>query len=143
MTSAQAIARLRRLAAALDRIPAASWFAEAVRAYEEGASSGQSLEAALGLTPGRGGEAWWAAERRARRDALLRDAWQQHFSAMGVVKGAAALASRAQRLRDVGWRREGRLLQPGDEALIAALQTGEPIPHARRIRDIVTAGSEI
>ncbi len=137
MDSAQSMARLRGLAAALQRIPAAAWFAEALACYEAGAEDGLTLDRALGLVPPRGGVSWWEAERRTRRDALIRAVREQHFADLGVTKAAQQIATRGRRLRAIDRNREGRVPAAGDELLIQALNTGAPFPKARRIEDII------
>ena len=142
MDSAQSIARLRSLAAALQRIPAAAWFAEALACYEIGAQDGLTLDRALGLVPPPGGEPWWDAERRTRRDAAIRALREQHFADLGVTRAAQQIATRGKRLQATAWQREQRQAAAGDELLIAALATGAPFPGARRIRDIIRSGNE-
>lgn len=142
MSNTDAIARLRSLATALARIPAAAWFAEAVARYEIEAEGGMSLDRALGLAAPAGGEPWWEAERRTRRDAAIRALREQHFADLGVTKAAQQIATRGKRLQATAWQREQRQAAAGDELLIAALATGAPFPGARRIRDIIRSGNE-
>ncbi|MGI4944431.1 MAG: hypothetical protein ACRYHQ_28380 [Janthinobacterium lividum] len=142
MDSAQSMARLRGLAAALQRIPAAAWFAEVLARYEAGAEDGLTLDRAFGLAPPAGGEPWWDAERRTRRDAAIRALHEQCFADLGVTKAAQQIASRGRRLQATAWQREQRQAVAGDELLIAALATGAPFPGARRIRDIIRSGNE-
>lgn len=137
MTSAQHIAHLRGLAAALSRIPVAAWFAEAFARYEAGAEDGMTLDRALGLVPPPGGEPWWEAERRTRRDTAIRALREQHFADLGVTKAAQQIASRGRRLAATRWDRDGRVPAAGDELLIQALATGAPFPGPRRIEDIL------
>lgn len=137
MDGVQAIAYLRSLAAALARVPAAARFTEAVACYEAGAQDGLTLDRALGLVPPPGGEPWWEAERRTRRDAAIRAVREQCFADLGLTKAAQQIATRGRRLQTTRWDREGRLPAPGDDLLIAALATGVPFPGERRIRDII------
>ena len=101
-----------------------------------------TLDRALGLVPPPGGEPWWEAERRTRRDAAIRALREQHFADLGVTQAAQQIASRGRRLQATRWDREGRIAAPGDELLIAALASGAPFPGARRIRDIISSGNE-
>jgi len=142
VSSTTAIARLRRLAAALARTPDAAWFAEAFARYEAEAQDGMTLDRALGLVPPPGGEPWWDAERRTRRDAAIRTVREQCFADLGLTRAAQQIATRGRRLQATRWDREGRLPAPGDDLLIAALATGAPFPGARRIRDIIRSGNE-
>ena len=136
------MARLRGVAAALARIPAAAWFAEAFAFYEARAEDGMTLDRALGLVPPPGGEPWWDAERRTRRDAAIRALREQCFADLGVTRAAQQIATRGRRLQATRWDREGRVPAEGDELLIQALATGAPFPGARRIRDIIRSGNE-
>lgn len=135
--STTAIAHLRGLAAALSRIPAAAWFAEAFARYEAEAEEGLTLDRALGLVPPLGGEPWWDAERRTRRDMAIRALREQHFADLGVTRAAQQIATRGKRLQATAWQRETRQPAAGDELLIKALATGAPFPGARRIEDIL------
>lgn len=140
--STASIAHLRSLAAALAHIPHAAWFVKAVARYEAEAEDGMTLDRALGLVPPPGGEPWWDAERRTRRDAAIRALREQHFADLGVTQAAKQIATRGKRLQATAWQREQRQAAAGDEFLIAALATGAPFPGARRIRDIITSGNE-
>ena len=70
-TPLDAVTQLRQVADAL-RAGAAGdagqWLAARLDAYLIGAKSGVTLEAALGIKVDVGGEAWWTAENRKRRD---------------------------------------------------------------------------
>lgn len=131
------MALLRGLAAALRHIPGMAWFPEALARYEAGAEDGLTLDRAFGLVPPRGGNSWWEAERRTRRDVLIRAARKQYFADLGVTKAAEQIALRGRRLRAIARNREGRVLVAGDELLMQALDTGVPFPKARRIEDII------
>lgn len=142
MDCAQSMAFLRSLAAALKRVPSAARFVEALALYEDGAEDGLTLDRALGLVPPRGGETWWSAERRMRRDAAIRAFRDQQFADLGVTKAAEQIARRGRRLQATRWDREGRVPAAGDDLLIQALATGVPFPGEKRIRDIIKSGSE-
>ena len=137
MTSTAAIAHLRRLAAALARIPDTAWFAEAFALYEAGAEDGMTLDRALGLVPSRGGEPWWAAERRSQRDAAIREVHAKHFADLGVTNAARQIAMRARRLQAIKRNREERMSAAGDDLLNEALNTGVPFPQVRQIQTII------
>ncbi len=136
-SSTAAIARLRRLARALDRVPAAAWFAEAVRAYEAGAANGLTLDHALGLTSPPGGAGWWEVERRARRDAALRAAHREQFSGLALTAAAREIARRAHRLQLAALRHEPEPPQPADVHLVDALASGAPIPGPRQLANVL------
>lgn len=137
MTSTAAIARLRKLAGVLERTRAAPWFAEALRTYELGAADGVTLDHVLGLTPPSGGDGWWEAEPRARRDAALRKVHRQHFGNLCITAAAREIGRRAQRLQLAALRREAEPPQPGDELLVDALASGVPIPRPRQLVNIL------
>ncbi len=137
MSSTTAIARLRTLAGVLERTRAAPWFVEALRTYERGAADGVTLDQVLGLTPPPGGDGWWEAEPRARRDAALRAVHRQHFGDLCITAAAREIGRRAQRLQLAALRREAEPPQPGDALLVDALASGVPIPRPRQLVNIL------
>lgn len=137
MSSTAAIARLRKLAGVLERTRAAPWFAEALRTYEAAAAEGVTLDQVLGLTPPPGGDGWWEAEPRARRDAALRAVHRQHFGDLCITVAAREIGRRAQRLHQAKLHDEAEPPQPCDALLVDALASGVPIPRTRQLVNIL------
>ena len=99
----QPIARLRRIAAALEggRLPEAcdrAWFCTAVREYETAAPAGGTFDRAAGLTPNRGRAPWWVEEARQRRDAAIRQMRDRLFPDLRRSEAAQQIARLNARL---------------------------------------------
>jgi hypothetical protein len=135
------IYQLRALAAALkagEPVPpgVARWAAQAIGEYEEGASTGLTLDRALGLLPARGELPWWRREALQRRNAILQQLHQAYFGELGVSVAATEIA----RLFARRVQRRGSDLRgfDGREALVdAALATGLGALSASRIETIL------
>ena len=144
--------RLARIAAAIkaSELPSATdraWLAESLEQYFAAAGQGVSLETAFGLTPGPGGVTWWAAERRDRRDALLRGVHGYHFADLTAPEAARAIHA--------AWRRYSRRqlridLTRGECAAVArsldadlfVLATLGGPPGADRVADILNGAEQ-
>lgn len=126
-------------------------FAAAVGAYEAGAGA-LTLDAALGLSPGRGGEPWWVAEARQDRAELLRELSRRFFGALPSANARAeAIAAGLHRYAATGWLTERAFRDPpparrgtAAEMFFRILKRGEP-PAERTIRAVLTdvVGNEI
>ena len=139
------INRLRRLAAALARVavaegcPAeladdAAWFAAAARAYEAGAPNGLTWDQASALRPASNTPDWPTLERRARRDALLRQyvatACADALTPTEAARKTLAAVARVERARTP--------LRGPDAILAEALEAADRFPRSSRaIRDIL------
>ena len=140
------IARLRRLAAALDggRRPVPedrAWFLAGVRRYEAActASVAIGLEQALGL--GRhGARGWWSEEARERRDRLLVELRATHFPDLGDTAAAAAIERLARRVAAMPGSARSKMTGSGDpkaEMMAAVLLTGQAVPGAKHLKRIL------
>ena len=138
----QPIARLRRIAAALEggRLPEAcdrAWFCTAVREYETAAPAGGTFDRAAGLTPNRGRAPWWVEEARQRRDAAIRQMRDRLFPDLRRSEAAQQIA------RLLGRRRAPRLPSDSmpagpDKELVAAVLSSSALPlSTRRIEEIL------
>src|SRR5579872_426769 len=148
MTTADAMAHLRRIAEALagGKTAAATdttWFLDALRRYQAGGPSGLSFDRALGLVPEGGQESWWTVEARRKRDDLIRALREQHFPDIGVTRAAHRIAKLAADYQAAIWRSGGARRPDSDprKRLVAsALETGLPFPKARHVENILRTG---
>ena len=136
------IARLRRIAAALERGEAASpadaaWFASAVRRYEAEAAVGLDLGRALGLVPPPGGDGWWTLVARRKRNEPIRAMRQQHFADMSIPEAARAIATAGLWYKTTRFHQEQLTSDPKKMLLATALETGRPFPGRRQIETIL------
>ncbi len=148
-TALDSVARLRRLAAALvDGDGDARWLAGRLRHFFDSAERGSpSLDEALDLAPGPGGQTWLEQERRAQRDTLLRDMAAQHFpgqrpgAAANVIGAAWRRYSRNRRAIDL--RNGATAAEPGtlDAGLYALGKLGGP-PAEKRLSDIIATAEQ-
>lgn len=130
-----AMTDLREVAAVLERIPdpppAVRRVLDRLRCYEHGAANGLTLEQALALAPGRGGEAWWTLEERQRRDAELVAMAREFFPDIGIEEQARRIAAEALRYQTTGWRLERD--RPSDTL---------PDPKRRRLHRALSAAGD-
>ena len=142
----QAVARLRRLAVALEAGDADSkWLAQRLARYLAEAPLGlANLELLFDLDPGPGGVTWFEEERRDQRDTLLRDMAMRHFPGQDpgpAAKEIMAAWRRYSRNRLASDRRRGESSdQPGTLGadLFELSRVGGP-PDGRQIRNIIAA----
>jgi hypothetical protein len=141
--------RMRRIVAAAEagEPPDAAdlgWLARGLGRYLAGAPAGLRVEEALGLAVLPGGSPWWAEQRRAGRDRLLREL-------AGTFPGppwsrAQAVADALRRYRSTPWRhdkmRGGPLTSDQRRKIMFAIfSTDEDPPTGtRRVYDIITTG---
>src|SRR5579862_1649018 len=88
--SADAVTRLRRIASALEHgeLPDpgdAQWLTEGARRYLAEASTGVTLDRALGLKRPDVNRAWWSIERQRERDEAIRALRRDYFGNLGVT----------------------------------------------------------
>src|SRR5690242_1219935 len=121
--------RLRRVAAALEAgasLPAddAAWLARRIERYLAEAHKGMTLDRALGLVPAPGQRPWWKTAALRKRDAILRKIYKARFAGLGIADAAREIARLYPR-------------RPGASPahpLADAIDTGLPLPSARRLR---------
>ena len=137
-TPDQPLAAVRRLRAAADHLERSGnrelvEIAAAVRRYEREAPLGLSLDDALGLSARGGAGPWWQQERRARRDAMLRDLHRAYFADLGLEQAAAEIAALASvRQSATTPARDER-----DRLVDEALRTGIKIPAPQRLVEVL------
>lgn len=100
-----AIERLRRIRACLiaSGAPDATWFAQGLAEYENGAPLGELLDDIFGLK----GSRWWLVETRRRRDDEIGGIARDFFAgALSVRQRALKIASAFRRYRATAWLRD-------------------------------------
>jgi hypothetical protein len=139
--SLAAMTRLRRIAKAMAGTPDGDWLDSALFVYEIRAPKGGRFDEALGLAPGPGQEPWFSAERRAARDAAIRELTAT-FSGPPTSRAHAA----GQAIRHYGsttWRQDRPHRGPPSpdhrRKLLHAIFSADENPpmSMRRVHDIV------
>jgi hypothetical protein len=130
------VARLRCLAArfAVEARADGLWFAQQLAIYESGAPHGLSFDEVIGLTPSAGCRPWWQVERRARRDALIREVADKFFPGLPNRRCAAVMSERLDRYQATSWRSDRVWRSPPaaracrvDGLFFALLKLGQPL----------------
>ena len=100
--------RLGRIAQKIrDRLPDdedGAWLAQCLQDYLDHAPTGHTIEAALGLRVSAGRAPWWQAERRATRDAAIRELADTFHGRTSVRPHSVAELIRSY--ESVNWRRD-------------------------------------
>ncbi len=148
-TALIAVARLRRLAAALEAGDADErWLASRLqRFFDEAERGSSSLDESLDLAPGPGGVTWVEQERRDQRDTLLRDMAARHFPGQEPGPAARSLTAAWRRYARIRLAIERRLGESaaapgtldGDLFLLARL---DGPPAERQVRNILAAAEQ-
>jgi hypothetical protein len=139
-----AMARLRRVAEAVQDTPDGQWFSAVVERYIEGAPAGVKLDEAFGVAVPLGGVPWWTEQRRAERDDAIREL---AATFAGPPRSRAqAVADELRRYQSTGWRHEQargepRTNDPRRKLMFAIFSADERPPPTgyRRIYDIIEA----
>ncbi|HJU18591.1 MAG TPA: hypothetical protein VJ770_19235 [Stellaceae bacterium] len=149
-----AIRQLRTVAARLSELPDqggedGTWFVARLAEYESGARHGMRFDELLGLIPGAGGETWWAAENRERRNALLQEIATRFFPGKALSCQAKEIAKERNEYERSAWRRHRTFRDPPAsvrgtvrELLFWMLKCGGPSLSEERIRRILKAGHQ-
>lgn len=112
---------------------AAAYFVRAFEEYEAGASSGMTLDKALGVAATAGAGPWWIQEGRVRRDAALRELHRTCFASQPPTEAAKLITRLADRRRRATWPPTG----PHEQLIDTALRAGPKFPKARRLASIL------
>ena len=139
-----AIARLRRLAAALEvgeqpDLGDGAWLAERLARYLDGAERGLTVETALDLAPMPGQASWWTEEATQARDDALRQMAARFWPERRVAGQAYEIHRAALRYVASAWRFDrGRADMPeryvgtAAEWLWQAFASGATMPLSKR-----------
>ena len=142
-----ALERLRRIVEAVRGTDDGAWLATVLDVHEANAPAGARFDETIRLAPGPGQQPWWSAQRRAERDAAIK---QLADTFLGPpTSRALAAAEEIRRHAGTGWRhdrvRGGPLTSDVRRGLLYAILTIDEAPpmSMRRVYDIALAGNEM
>jgi hypothetical protein len=139
-----ALERLKRIVEAVRDTPDGEWFDAVLTRYVAGAPAGVRLDEAVGVAVALGGVPWWTEQRRATREAAIREL-AATFTGPPWCR-AQAVADALRYYQSTGWRhdkaRGGPWTSDPRRKLmfeIFAVDERPPPTGVRRIYDIITA----